>query len=113
MTFRSKLIEQMARKVIEEYPPRPAVLEERLKAPRTEECRRMLAVIDVVLQLDLGDGFKEFLPAVRRVLEDQALECEYGAATLPGQVDGPTARARANAILAGLQRALDGWKGPA
>lgn len=100
MTFTSRVLQRALRSMLAEEPLRTPAELAHLAKPGTDEARRVLRLLPVLGVLPLEPSQREFLPLVKRGLEELALDCEAA-----GDV-GVSARAQVVLLVARLRDAL-------
>jgi hypothetical protein len=98
MTLRSRLLRRAALEILEELPEWSADERDHLAHPRTEEAARLLAFVPTLDKLPIDPAFTEYLPLIRRFLEEEALRCEV--------VDSAAQQERVRAWLEAVRAAL-------
>lgn len=98
MKFGSRVLRKIIADVMAEAPPRSLAELDHLERPRTKEAALLLAFGSKLDHLPLEGAVREFVPAIRRVIEDTALECET--------VDGAERRAQVATFIHELRSVL-------
>lgn len=98
MSLKSKLIEKALAELVEELPERDAAVQARLDNPATRKSPETTKLLDVfALLLDAPFAQGQFLPLMRRLVQDAALLCEFGTP------EGEAQRVWARGFLAELK----------
>lgn len=80
-------IRTIAEKALEELPPLTDAQRELVETPTDERAQAMLGLKDALEQLELGDEVEKFMPAIERLLKDQACWCEAHARRVRGEIE--------------------------